>query len=169
MMKIFLIGFMGCGKSTLGKKLAVKLGYDFIDLDHQIEKNIGTTIGGYFAANGEDAFRKLESETLKIFDYPNNVVVATGGGAPCFFDNMDWMNANGLSIYIEMPAAALAKRLENGKEKRPLLRNLNEEQMIQFIENKLNERDIFYKRAILTVNGINLTADTVRAMILNRE
>jgi shikimate kinase len=167
MMKIFLIGFMGCGKSTLGKKLALKLGYDFIDLDHQIEKNVGTTIAAYFSANGEDAFRKLESETLKTFSYPNNVVVATGGGAPCFFDNMNWMNANGLSIYIEMPAAALAKRLENGKEKRPLLRGLNEAEMIRFIENKLAERDIFYKRAILTVNGINLSADAMRALILN--
>src|SRR5690349_8405249 len=108
-MKIFLIGFMGCGKSTMGKKLAVKLGYDFIDLDHQIEKNLGTTITAYFAENGEEAFRKLESETLKNFDYPSNSIIATGGGAPCFFDNMDWMNANGLSIYIEMPAAALAK------------------------------------------------------------
>jgi len=167
MMKIFLIGFMGCGKSTMGKKLAQKLGYAFIDLDHQIEKSLGTTIGEYFAAHGEAAFRKLESETLKTFDYPANVVVATGGGAPCFFDNMDWMNANGLSIYIEMPAVALAKRLEGGKDKRPLLKDLNEAQIIEFIENKLTERDVFYKRALVTVNGINLTADAMRSLILH--
>ncbi|WP_316817742.1 shikimate kinase [Pedobacter nyackensis] len=169
MMKIFLIGFMGCGKSTMGKKLAQKLGYIFIDLDHQIEKSLGTTIGEYFATHGEAAFRKLESETLKNFDYPANTVIATGGGAPCFFDNMDWMNENGLSMYIEMSAAALAKRLENGKEKRPLLRDLNEEQMIEFIEKKLTERDIFYKRALLTISGINLTADAMRALILSRQ
>jgi len=168
-MKIFLIGFMGCGKSTMGKKLAVKLGYDFIDLDHQIEKNLGTTITAYFAENGEEAFRKLESETLKNFDYPSNSIIATGGGAPCFFDNMDWMNANGLSIYIEMPAAALAKRLESGKEKRPLLKDLNEAEMVRFIEDKLTERERFYKRAGVTVNGISLSADAMRAMILSRQ
>lgn len=153
----------------MGKKLAVKLGYEFIDLDHQIEKSLGTTIAAYFATHGEEAFRKLESETLKNFDYPANIVVATGGGAPCFYDNMEWMNTNGLSIYIEMPAAALAKRLEGGKEKRPLLRDLNEVQMIEFIESKLIERDVFYKRALVTVNGISLTADAMRAMILSRQ
>lgn len=168
-MKIFLIGFMGCGKSTMGKKLAVKLGYEFIDLDHQIENSIGTTIAEYFSVHGEAAFRKLESEALKTFDYPANAVIATGGGTPCFFDNMEWMNASGLSVYIEMPAAALARRLEGGKEKRPLLRNLNEAEMISFIENKLTEREVFYKRALVTVNGITLTADAMRAMILSRQ
>lgn len=168
-MKIFLIGFMGCGKSTMGKKLAVKLGYEFIDLDHQIESSIGTTIAQYFSVHGEAAFRKLESEALKTFDYPSNAVIATGGGTPCFFDNMEWMNANGLSVYIEMPAAALARRLEGGKEKRPLLRDLNEKEMITFIENKLTEREVFYKRALVTVNGITLTADAMRAIILSRQ
>lgn len=168
-MKIFLIGFMGCGKSTMGKKLAVKLGYEFIDLDHQIESSIGTTIAQYFSVHGEAAFRKLESEALKTFDYPANAVIATGGGTPCFFDNMEWMNASGLSVYIEMPAAALARRLEGGKGKRPLLKDLNEEEMISFIENKLTEREVFYKRALVTVNGITLTADALRAIILSRQ
>ncbi|MDR6786366.1 shikimate kinase [Pedobacter africanus] len=166
-MRIFLIGFMGSGKSTMGKKLATKLGYDFVDLDHEIEKQIGTSIGDYFASHGEAAFRKLESESLKNFPYPQNAVVATGGGAPCFFDNMDWMNANGTSMYIEMPPAALAKRLEGGKEKRPLLRDLNEAQMVAFIESKLSERESFYKRATILINGINLNADAMRAAILN--
>lgn len=166
-MRIFLIGFMGSGKSTMGKKLATKLGYDFVDLDHEIEKQIGTSIGDYFASHGEAAFRKLESENLKNFPYPQNAVVATGGGTPCFFDNMDWMNANGTSMYIEMPPAALAKRLEGGKEKRPLLRDLDEAQMIAFIENKLSERENFYKRATIIINGINLNADAMRAAVLN--
>ncbi|MFA4871190.1 MAG: shikimate kinase [Pedobacter sp.] len=167
MMRIFLIGFMGCGKSTMGKKLAQKLGYTFVDLDHEIEKSLGSTIGAYFASHGEDAFRELESETLKTFDYPANAVIATGGGAPCFFDNMDWMNENGLSLYIEMSPAALAKRLESGKDKRPLLKDLTEAQMIEFIENKLNERNVFYQRALLKINGINLTADAMRAAVLS--
>lgn len=168
-MRIFLLGFMGCGKSTLGRKLATKLGYDLIDLDHQIEKITGGTVAQYFSAHGEDAFRKLESNTLKELEYPNNCVVATGGGTPCFFDNMDWMNENGLTIYIEMTPVALAKRLEKGIDKRPLLRNLSEEELIHFIENKLSERNEFYKKARTTLNGINLTADTIRAVILSAE
>lgn len=166
-MKIFLIGFMGCGKSTLGRKLATKLGYDLIDLDHQIEKTTGVTVAEYFATHGEKAFRELESKTLKTFDYPKNCVVATGGGTPCFFDNIDWMNENGLSIYIEMTPLALAKRLEKGLDKRPLLRNLTEEGIIHFIEDKLSERNPFYYKAKLTMNGINLTADAIRAEILS--
>jgi shikimate kinase len=166
MMKIFLIGFMGCGKSTTGKKLAKRLGYDFIDLDHEMEKQTGSTIANYFALHGEDAFRQLESRTLKEFDYPPNCVVATGGGAPCYFDNMDWMNSNGLTVYINMSPVALAQRLEKGKAKRPLLRDLSEEQLIAFIEGKLTERDGFYSRASMIVNGVNLSADNLGDQLL---
>jgi len=167
-MKIFLIGFMGCGKSTLGRKLATKLGYDLIDLDHQIEKNTGSTVADYFSIHGEDAFRKMESDTLKNFAYPKNCVIATGGGTPCFFDNIDWMNEYGTTIYIEMPALALAKRLESGIAKRPLLRNLTPEGLIEYIENKLAEREKFYQKATLILSGINLTADDIRVEILAR-
>jgi len=166
-MKIFLIGFMGCGKSTHGKKLALKLGYDFIDLDHQVERTLGTSIATFFAEHGEEAFRKMESEILKTYNYPQNCVVATGGGAPCFFDNMDWMNANGLAIYIQMTPLALAKRLEHGKDKRPLLKDLDEAGLAAFIERKLTEREADYSRAALIANGINLTADDLRALILS--
>lgn len=164
-MKIFLIGFMGCGKSTFGKKLAVKLGYDFIDLDHVLENEVGSNIGDYFASHGEAAFRALESKVLKEYNYPENCVVATGGGAPCYFDNMDWMNNNGTTLYIEMTPIALAKRLEKGKEKRPLLKDMNEEQLISFIESKLAERNPFYKRAALSIEGINLTPDKAVAQL----
>jgi shikimate kinase len=168
-MKIFLIGFMGCGKSTLGRKLATRLGYTLIDLDHQIEKIANSTIANYFSANGEEAFRKLESETLKTLDYPKNCVVATGGGTPCYFDNMDWMNANGLTIYIEMTPLALAKRLEQGIAKRPLLSNLSEEGIVHFIETKLEERNVFYKKAKYSLNGINLTPEQIHALILAQD
>ncbi|MEJ2884511.1 shikimate kinase [Pedobacter sp. GR22-6] len=165
-MKIFLIGFMGCGKSTLGKKLAAKMAYDFIDLDHQLEKEVGTTVGRYFAEHGEAAFREQERKTLQNYAYPANVVVATGGGAPCYFDNMDWMNENGTTVYISLSPLALAKRLENGKDKRPLLKDLDEAQMVSFIEGKLAEREDFYQRATIIANGISLTADTLRAQLL---
>ena len=168
-MKIFLIGFMGCGKSTLGKKLASRMGYEFIDLDHQIEREIGSTIASYFSAHGEAVFRSQESKTLKEFDYPENCVVATGGGTPCFFDNMKWINSNGLSIYIELPPVVLAQRLESGKDKRPLLKDLNGEALVAFIADKLAERSDYYQQCQFTISGISLTADALKSLLLARE
>lgn len=162
-MKIFLIGFMGCGKSTLGRKLAAKLGYELIDLDHYLEKIVGCSITDYFAEHGEDSFRRLESETLKSMHYPANCVISTGGGTPCFYDNMSWMNDNGSTVYIQMNAFSLAKRLENGINKRPLLSGLSEEELIRFIAGKLEERNPYYQQAAHVLNGISLTADLVIA------
>lgn len=152
-------------KSTMGRKLARKLGFDFIDLDHEIELAAGTSISSYFAANGEAAFRELERRILQGFAYPDNCIVATGGGAPCYFDNMDWMNSNGITVYMEMSPAALAKRLEKGKDKRPLLKGLNEEQMVAFIGGKLAERRDFYRRASMIAEGSSLTADALSALL----
>jgi shikimate kinase len=166
-MRIFLIGFMGCGKSTLAKKLAARLGYQLVDLDQEIEHQLGQSVTSYFAEHGEDAFRKLESEMLKTLDYGQNTIIATGGGTPCYFDNMDWMNTNGHTIYIEMTASALAKRLQNGKSTRPLLKDLDEVAMEEFIEQKLLDRVLHYKKAKSIVNGINLNADDLRALILS--
>jgi shikimate kinase len=161
-MRIFLIGFMGCGKTTLGKKLAQKMSYSFIDLDQELEKAAGMSVSDYFSANGEDAFRLLEKETLNTIDYPTNCVISTGGGTPCFFDNMEFMNSSGITIYIELPPVALAKRLEYGKHKRPLLADMDEKQLVSFIKSKLEERNSFYKRSFLTVSGVSITPEQVR-------
>jgi shikimate kinase len=164
-MKIFLTGFMGCGKTTLAKKLSARLGYELVDLDHEIEKQAGKSVGEYFALHGESAFRELESQTLKTFPYQQNSIIATGGGTPCYFDNIDWMNLNGLTVYIEMSPTALAKRLENGKAKRPLLKDLDEQGIVDFITQKLEERNPFYRKASLVVNGISLTAESLESLI----
>lgn len=161
-MKIFLIGYMGCGKSTKAKQLAARLGCPVIDLDAIIVKNEGKSIADYFAANGEAAFRKLESETLKNYPYPDRCVVATGGGLPCFFDNMDWMNANGKTVYLKMEPAALVSRLHN-RQKRPLIAHLDDEQLLVFIEEKLAEREVFYHRAQLTIDAFDLDAEKLEA------
>jgi shikimate kinase len=161
-MKIFLIGFMGCGKTTLGKKLAKKQEFELVDLDHAIERTTGSTVANYFSAHGEEAFRKLESDTLKNYPYAENCIIATGGGTPCFFDNMEWMNANGITVYIELSAVSLAKRLEKGMAKRPLLSGLSPKGVVEFIENKLIERAPFYQQAKVTLSGINLTAEGIR-------
>jgi shikimate kinase len=162
---IFLTGFMGCGKTTLGRKLANRLGYPFMDLDHILEAQAGMTIAEYFSTHGEDAFRKLESEVLKQTKYPEHAVVSTGGGLPCFFDNMEWMNANGRSVYIKLSPKTLATRLENEKEERPLLREKHGEALIAFIADKLAEREIFYNQATITAEGLSLTAEKVEGML----
>lgn len=157
-MKIFLIGFMGCGKSTKAKQLANRLNCSVIDLDAVIVAEQGTTIAAYFEEHGEAAFRELESETLKNYNYPDTCVIATGGGLPCFFDNMEWMNANGTTVYLQMTPPQLVSRLHN-REKRPLLKGMDDEQLLAFIEVKLAERDAFYTQAKLVVNAFDLDVE----------
>jgi len=158
---IFLTGFMGCGKTTLGKKLASKLGWPFIDLDHVLESQAGMTIAEYFSSFGEEAFRQLEADVLKKTDYPANAVVSTGGGLPCFFDNMQWMNTHGKTVYIKLTPKALASRLEHIKADRPLLRDKHGVELVAFIESKLTERDPFYTQARYILEGLSITADDV--------
>lgn len=162
---IFLIGFMGCGKTTLGKKLAAKLNYEFIDLDTSLEQQTGMTIADYFTHHGEAAFRQLESEVLKQTRYPEKTVVSTGGGLPCFFDNIQWMNQHGKTVYIRLNPKALASRLETGKEERPLLREKHGDALVEFIGEKLNERDVFYNQASIIADGLSLTAERLEDLL----
>ena len=157
-MKVFLIGFMGCGKSTKAKLLASRLNCSVIDLDAVIVAAQGKSIADYFAENGEAAFRTLESNTLKNYDYPETCVVATGGGLPCFFDNMEWMNANGRTVYLQMTPPQLVSRLHN-REKRPLLKGMDDEQLLAFVEMKLSERNAFYTQAQIVVNAFDLDVE----------
>lgn len=158
-MKVFLIGFMGSGKTTIGKKLAIYLKYEFIDLDKLIESKAGMSIVDYFELHGEEAFRDLERTILQKTEFPENVIVATGGGAPCFGDNMDWMNKNGLVAYLSLSPKALASRLEHSKTDRPLIRHLKGDELIDFISAKLQEREVFYKQAKYVVSASDLTAE----------
>ena len=159
---IFLVGFMGCGKTTMGRKLSAALGYAFVDLDHVFEDRVGTNIAEYFNIHGEEAFRKLESEILKTTDYPENAVVSTGGGLPCFFDNMDWINAHGQSVYMKLTPKALASRLENAKTPRPVLQGKKGDELVAFIESKLAEREPFYSRAsVIAESFADLTPDNL--------
>jgi len=165
-MKVFLTGFMGSGKTTLGKKLANYLKYDFIDLDKLIEARAGMSIVEYFGKHGEAAFRELEREVLQSTDYPENVVVATGGGAPCYGDNMEWMNSKGHVAYLSLPPKALAARLEPSKADRPLIRHLKGQELVDFIKAKLKEREIFYKQSRFVISAADLTAERL-AFYLN--
>ncbi len=162
---IFLIGFMGSGKTTLGRKLAARMDYEFIDLDHKLEQQVELSIAEYFTLFGEDPFRKLESEVLKKTVYPENAIISTGGGLPYFFDNMEWMNANGRTVYIKLSPKTLADRLENGKEERPLLQEKHGEALIAFIEQKLGERESFYSQANIIVDGLSLTPEKLEQIL----
>ncbi|QQL49297.1 shikimate kinase [Mucilaginibacter ginkgonis] len=167
-MKIFLIGFMGCGKTTLGRKLASRLSYDFIDLDQVLETQEGITIAQYFATYGEERFRTKESEVLKSVITGDDQVISTGGGLPCFFDNINWMKANGKVVYINLPPAALASRLENAKEERPLLQGKHGNELVKFIAEKLAEREPFYLQANIVADGLSLTAERLQSIIFKQ-
>jgi len=151
---------MGCGKTTFGKRLANKLAYNFIDLDKVIEENAGISIPEFFKQFGEEAFRRKESEIIKTTAFPENSIIATGGGAPCFFDNMDWMNANGTTVYISLTPKALASRLESATEERPVLQGKKGEELEAFIAGKLAEREPFYSKAAIIAEGINISAES---------
>lgn len=162
---IFLIGFMGCGKTTWSRKLAAKLQCDVIDLDTVLEQKAGMSIAEYFTAHGEAAFRQLESDVLKHTPYPANAVVSTGGGLPCFFDNMDWMNSHGKSIYIKLSPKGLASRLENAKTVRPVLQGKKGDELVAFIETKLAEREAFYNQATYSIDGMDLSVERFEELI----
>jgi shikimate kinase len=162
---IFIVGFMGCGKTTWGRKLASRLEYEFIDLDHELERQAGISVAEYFSKFGEDAFRQHESDILKQTVYPANAVISTGGGLPCFFDNMDWINAHGKSIYIELSPKTLADRLENAKVKRPLLHEKHGDALVAFIAERLAVRSPFYRQATFTADGTHLTVDGLAELV----
>lgn len=163
-MKIFLVGFMGCGKSTKAKQLANLLACPVIDIDTVIVEQQGMSIADYFAANGEAAFRELENEVLKSLDYPETCVVATGGGLPCFLDNMQWMNEHGITVYLEMTPPQLVSRLHN-REKRPLIKGMDDEQLLAFIVGKLEERNPFYHQSKFSINAFDLDAKVLLEQI----
>jgi shikimate kinase len=163
---IFFTGFMGCGKTTWGRKLAAHLGYEFIDLDHLLEEKAGMRVADYFATHGEEAFRKLESSLLKETDYPEKVIVSTGGGLPCFFDNMAWMNAHGKTAYIHLSPKTLAQRLENSKTERPVLQGRKGDELVDFITTKLAERESFYLQSQYVIEGISLSVEGLEETLL---
>lgn len=157
---VFLIGFMGSGKTTTGKKMAVFLNYEFIDLDKKIENAQGITIAQYFEKYGEQSFRELERDTLQSSQFPEKSIIACGGATPCFFDNMEWMNKAGITVYLYLPPKILAQRLNNSqKDKRPMIRHIHDDEMLHFIAEKLQVREVFYKQAKYTVNSLKLTAE----------
>lgn len=153
--KLYIIGFMGSGKTTTGKKIASLLHWTFIDLDKKIEEKEGKSIAEIFAQKGESYFRDIESDVLKKLNQQSDIVISTGGGTPCHGDNMDYMLETGLTLYLKLTPGQLKSRLINSKGERPLIKNLDEEGLLHFITKKLSEREKFYDRAEVTLEGID--------------
>lgn len=147
MKRIFLIGYMGAGKTTAGRELAKALGLDFIDLDHFIQGRFQKTVGQIFQEVGEAEFRNIERNVLHEVGEFEDIVIATGGGTPCFFDNMDYMNHAGTTVYLKALPEALTARLNICKDKRPLIKDKNEEELYTFIVESLEKRELYYSRA----------------------
>ena len=146
-MKLFLLGMMGSGKSYWAQRIAEKTKMNWIDLDQQIEKDTSMTIREIFAAKGEDFFREKERDALRELSKYDNIIIATGGGTPCFHNNMQWMNEQGITIWIDEEINILAERLRKEKEHRPLIKDLSDEELHGFLYRKLTERSPFYLQA----------------------
>lgn len=159
-MRIFIVGYMGAGKSTNGRRLSNRLEMPFIDIDEAFEEKYRYSIPRFFDHFGEDQFRDLEQQCLKeIIDENPHAVISTGGGTPCFHDNMRLMNENGLTIYFQMHPKSVALRLTNSKRLRPITRDIAPDKMLSFVTEQLSEREVFYNQADIIIKGENLDMD----------
>ena len=165
---IYLMGFMGCGKSTIGKSLAKKVGRKFVDLDNLIEKKVNKSISELFEQEGEDFFRKEETTLLTSTNFSNHVV-ALGGGTPCFNNNLKYIKQSGFSIYLKASEERLLGRLRQAKNKRPLIAKLTDEQLKIFIERQLGKREGFYTQADLIIETENFEWEELLGDLRNQE
>lgn len=155
-MRIILIGFMSSGKSTIGKVLAESLNFNFYDVDDIFEARYKITIKDFFEKYGEPKFRELEHILLKQILLEDNCVISCGGGTPCFYDNIKLINNSGVSIYLKMPPNKLLERLMKTKKKRPLIIELSNERLEEYIYENLNKREPYYNQAQISIDVNNI-------------
>jgi shikimate kinase len=161
-MRIYLVGFMGCGKSTMGRKLAKLLSLNFIDLDKYIEERCFKTIPAIFDEEGEKGFREKERHSLMEVSQFEDVVIGTGGGTPCFFDNMEVMKISGITVYLAPDTETLAHRILKSKHERPLTSGKSRDELIAYINTALEKRAPYYEQSAIIIRGVNnLTPELV--------
>jgi shikimate kinase len=158
-MRFFIIGFKNSGKTTFGRQLAEKLGLGFIDLDEQLEEQEGQTIPEIYTRVGEDAFRRLEWKALKSLVTKDNIVISTGGGAPCHCDNMSLMEQHGDVIYLKVTDETLIHRLKKAAEDRPIVKGKTEKELRQYLTRLRDRCEHHYKRAKYIVDGEEINLD----------
>jgi shikimate kinase len=164
---VYLTGFMGSGKTTVGKKLAAQLNYTFIDLDSYIEQQEGRSISELFNEHGENYFREVEHQCLQTLLKLEKLVIACGGGTPCFYDAMQQMNEHGITVYLQMNVLAIFNRLKQGRMQRPLIAGKSDEALRQYIDKKLKEREPLYLQAQIVVTAIDLNISELKNKIID--
>ena len=152
MTRIILIGYMGAGKTTIGKALSKELGIIFYDLDWYIENRMRKTVSQIFAERGEEGFRKIEYNMLHEVAEFEDVIISCGGGTPCFFDNMDYLNQQGQVVYLKAEPEVLYKHLLMAKVERPLIKGKSQEELLTFISEQLERREPYYSKARYTLD-----------------
>lgn len=161
-MKVFLIGFMGSGKSYWGRELSAKLQLPFFDLDEQVVNSESQSINEIFDIKGEEYFRQKESEILQIItESHTSFIMACGGGAPCYFNNIDFMNQSGITVWFNTPVDILFRRLMNERDHRPLLKNFTEDQLRAFIIRKFSDRRIYYEQSKVFIDDEEPTLEGI--------
>lgn len=163
---IYLTGFMGSGKSTFGRLLAHQLNYRFVDLDNYIEEQKKMSISEIFAKYGEEKFREIERKSVHDSTKFGKTVIATGGGVPCHFDNMEVMNNKGMTIYLKVSAPALTERLMPGRAHRPLIAGKNKEELLEYIISSLEQRAPWYEKSSLTADTTGLSPEASVRLVL---
>jgi shikimate kinase len=173
MKRIFLIGYMGAGKTTVGKALAKRMNLSFVDLDTHLEARYHKTIARLFEEKTENGFREIERRMLHEVALFEDVLISTGGGAPCFFDNMAFMNAVGQTVYLKVSPGELAKRLALPKHTRPVLNGRCGEELYNFVSQSLEQRSVYYMQASIvfdaevmcTENDVQNVADALEKIL----
>lgn len=154
--RLYIVGYMACGKTTFGRALAASLGWKFLDLDKEIEHREGKTVREIISLEGEERFRLVESDTLKSTALMHHVVVACGGGTPCFFDNMEFMTLHGLTLWLLASPERIVERIRIAGPTRPLLAGLNDVGLLAYVRGHLLSRQPFYARAAMRHSGEHL-------------
>lgn len=167
-MKLFLIGFMGSGKTHWGQLLAAKMDLPFFDLDAVIEQKEKASIADIFAERGEEAFRYIEKDALeKLVSGHKDFIISCGGGTPCFFNNIGFMKQKGLVIWLNTQVDTLVSRLLKQKSSRPLLKSIADTELKQYIISKILRRRLYYEQADVMVHEETLSVDTFAEIIAN--
>ena len=169
MNRIYLVGYMGAGKTTAAKRIANRLGWEVADTDDLFEAKYRISVCDFFNKYDEQLYRKLESEVLKATESFENVVISTGGGTACYFDNMEWMNLHGLTVFLRISEKAVVDRLLHAKRKRPLSTGKTEAELTEFVNRHYTSRLPFYEQAQITVKSENLDLENLLKLIENEK
>lgn len=166
--RIYLVGYMGAGKTTAAKRIANRLGWEVVDTDALFEEKYKISVDDFFQKYDEPLFRKLESEILKHTGLLEHTVISTGGGTACFFDNMDWMNRHGITVFMRISPKSVVDRVLHSHHKRPLTRGKSEEELFEFVSQHYSSRLPFYEQAQVTVKSENFDLDGLIEKIMLR-